>query len=214
MNEMGSTGTTATLLIISSIIFGAAIISATSSEITEETSDEGNLLNYAQQITDETSDEITTYLQTPYKLGKYYGPAHNQKIEKIIIMIKSMISKEINISDLTVKLFDGYNICLLSYSGNAELVEHYDVFEHPIWDKTTENDFSIIVTLDKDNSLVDHDKITEKTDMAYIIIKLPENMQMSKGDTMSITLIPTIGIQRTINIEAPLPMRPIVDFDN
>ena len=62
MNQVGSAGLTVTLLLVSSIIFGASIANITSDELTEE---EANLFNYAEQITEQTSEEITTYLQTP-----------------------------------------------------------------------------------------------------------------------------------------------------
>ena len=49
--------------------------------------------------------------------------------------------------------------------------------------------------------------------MAYIIIKLPPDFYMKKGDTTIVQLFLTSGIIKTISLEAPLPMNSIVNFD-
>lgn len=212
MDNMGSTGIAVILILLSSAAFGTAIVSVTSNGLDNNPS-EDDLAQLATQITDETADKITTYIQTTNILGKYYGEPHHQKIEKIVIMIKSMVSKDISLSELSLELNNGNSVIMLCYAGDAEFIGSNDVFEHPIWNNLDENSFGFIVTHDKDSSLVDYDTINDNTDMAYLIIKLPEYMAMSKGDTMTITLTPSNGITRTIDLEAPLPMKSIVSFE-
>ena len=102
---------------------------------------------------------------------------------------------------------------MLYYSGQAEFIKKEPLFEHPIWQNTNEVDFSLIVTLDKDNSITSYDTINDYTDTAYIIINLPEEFTMKKGDSLTITLFPSTGITRTTTIVAPLPIKPVVSFD-
>ena len=211
MDNAGSAGITITMLLISSVFMGATIFNVTSNE-TEDNLSENDLAELAQQVADETVDKITSYLETPYTLGKFYGPAHHQKIEKIVIMVESWISKDINMSELTIELYNGNSVRILSYSGYAEPVGSNDVFEHPIWNSITDNTFGIIVSHDKDNSLVDYDIINDRTDKAFLAIKLPESMAMSKGDIMTVTLSPSNGVTRTLELEAPLPMKSVVNF--
>ena len=212
MDNVGSTSIALILLLVGSAVFGATVVSVTSDGVNNEPT-ENDLTQSLLKITDETSDKITTYIQTTQVLGKYYGEPHNQKIEKIVIMIKSMISKNISLADLSIELNNGNSVIMLYYSGDAEFIGSNDVFEHPIWNNIDESSFGFIVTHDKDGSLVNYDKINDNTDMAYLIIKLPEYMMMSKGDTMTVTINPSNGITRIIDLEAPLPMKSIVSLN-
>jgi archaellin len=126
-------------------------------------------------------------------------------------MIKPLIIQDIDISQLTVKINNGDNVKILEYSGNAEYIESNPLFEHPLWEKTSPNDFSFIITKDTDGSLIDN--IIINSDMAYIIISLSEGFEMVKGDTLIVTLIPLSGQTRTITLEAPLPMSRVISFD-
>jgi len=211
MDNAGSTGITITMLLISSVFIGATFFNVISN-VAEDNISENDLAELAQQLTFDTVDEITTYLETPYSLGKYYGPANNQKIEKVVIMVESWISKDINMSELTLELYNENSVRILSYSGYAESVGSNNVFEHPIWNSITDDTFGIIVSHDKDNSLVVYDILNDRTDKAFLSIKLPENMAMSKGDIMTVILSPSNGITRTLELEAPLPIKSVVNF--
>lgn len=74
----------------------------------------------------------------------------------------------------------------------------------------TDIDFGFIVILDKDQSIIDYGTINDNTDMTYIIIKLPNDFTMKKGDTLELTLSPSTGVTKTINLKAPLPIKQIV----
>ena len=60
---------------------------------------------------------------------------------------------------------------------------------------------------------MEYDVINEDTDMAFVIIRLSDDMTMTKGDKLILTLFPSSGIARTIILEAPLSMRSIVTFE-
>lgn len=211
MSNRGSIAITGAILITSVILISATAASLLGSE-SEETSEE-DLIEYYNQVVDETIDEITTYLQITDKLGKYYGVPHQQKIEKIAIMVKPLISIDIDISELTIKLCDGNTVKILNYSGNAESIGSQSLFGHSLWNGLSEGTFGFIVTHDKDNSLVNYNTINKNTDMTYIVIKLSEEFALKKGDVLIVTLFPESGIQKTIKLEAPLPMRSIISFE-
>ena len=112
-----------------------------------------------------------------------------------------------------IKLCNGEKIKMLFYSGQAEFIHSSSLFEHPIWNTIENETFGFIVTLDKDRSLVDHNTINDNTDMAYIIIKLSEDFAMKKGDRITTTFFPSAGIEKTMTLEAPLPMKRIVTLN-
>ena len=207
MNSWGSTGITAVILLISFLLIGITVASVITGETGVDVTTEEDI----EQMLDDVLEEITTYIQIKDKIGKYYGVDGQLRIEKVAIMIKPLIKQNINISELTIKLCNGNNVKILGYSGNAEYIESNPLFEHPIWSDTTTNDYSFIVTLDRDRSLVDYDVLNG--DMAYIIIKLSEDFSMVKGDSLIVTLFPSSGLARTTTLEAPLPMNRVISFE-
>jgi len=101
---------------------------------------------------------------------------------------------------------------MLDYCGNAVFIDSNSLFEHPIWNNISYSNFGFIVIHDKDRSLVDYNAINDNTDMAYIIINFSEEFSMTKGETMDVTLFPSSGIKRTITLDAPLPMKQLVNL--
>jgi len=211
MNNLGSMAITSMILLISAALIGVVAMSVLSSG-SGDTSEE-DLIEFYDQVVDESVNEIITYLQITDKLGKYYGAPHQQKIEKIAIMVKPLVSINIDVSELIIKLCDGNTVKILNYSGNAAFIASQSLFEHSLWDDITEKTFRFIVTHDKDNSLVDYNTVNKNSDKAYIIIKLSEDFYMEKGDIMVVSLFPGSGIKRTTILEAPLPMKSVVSLD-
>ena len=211
-DDGGSVGVTMILVLVASVLIGATAASVIMGEA-DGTSPEDDLAEFAEQILDETIDEITTYIQIPERYGKYYGEPRQQKIEKIALEIKSLVSKTIDLSNLTIKLYNGDMILTLFYSGNSEFIGPNSLFEHPLWNTLTEHDFGFIVTHDNDNSIVEYDAITENTDRAYLVIHLPDSMTMQKGETLTVKIVPTAGIIRSIELKAPLPIKSVVIFE-
>ena len=204
MNNQGATGIATAILLISFILIGAtaaSVIMGDSGNNPEE--------NY-EEILEEALDEISTYIQIKDALGKYNSTTEEQHIQKIAILIKPLFSIDIDASKLMIKLNNGKQIKMLYYNKQAEFISSNSLFEHPIWTTMTDTDFGFIVILDKDQSIIDYGTINDNTDMTYIIIKLPNDFTMKKGDTLELTLFPSTGITKTINLKAPLPIKQIV----
>jgi hypothetical protein len=70
--------------------------------------------------------------------------------------------------------------------------------------------FGILSTIDDDNSIINSHLINKNTDMAFIIIKLPDENAMNKDDSLVLTILPSPGIGRTVTLEAPLPIKNVV----
>lgn len=204
MNNQGATGIATAILLISFILIGAtaaSVIMGDSGNNPEE--------NY-EEILEEALDEISTYIQIKDALGKYNSTTEEQHIQKIAILIKPLFSIDIDASKLVIKLNNGKQIKMLYYNRQAEFISSNSLFEHPIWTTMTDTDFGFIIILDKDQSIIDYGTINDNTDMTYIIIKLPNDFTMKKGDTLELTLFPSTGITKTINLKAPLPIKQIV----
>jgi len=212
MDNTGSAGITVLIILMASVLLGVTAASVLLSE-TNGSSPEDDLAELADQVLDETIDKITTYIQIKDRYGKFYGEIGQQKIQKIALEIKSLISKNIDISDLTIELNNGEKIKTLYYNYNVETIGSNSVFEHFIWNNINEDYFGLIAIHDNDNSLVNYSAITENSDRAYLIIRLPDDMAMSKGETLSVKLVPTIGITRSIELKAPLPIKPVIVFE-
>lgn len=204
MNNQGATGIATAILLISFILIGAtaaSVIMGDSGNNPEE--------NY-EEILEEALDEISTYIQIKDALGKYNSTTEEQHIQKIAILIKPLFSIDIDASKLVIKLNNGKQIKMLYYNRQAEFISSNSLFEHPIWTTMTDTDFGFIIILDKDQSIIDYGTINDNTDTTYIIIKLPNDFTMKKGDTLELTLFPSTGITKTINLKAPLPIKQIV----
>lgn len=209
MNNWGSNKITTVIVLMCFMLIAATVVSVIGSDPADgDPSPEEEM----DQMLEEILSEITSYLQIKDRMGKYHGGPHQQKIEQVAIMIKPLFTQEIDISELTIKICDGNTLKILNYSGESELIGTNGLFGHSIWDTLSEDNFGFVVTHDTDNSLTDFNTINKNTDMAYLIFKLSEDMPMSKGDTIVVTLFPSSGIEKTILLEAPLPMKSIVSL--
>ena len=206
MDNKGATSAATALLLISSILIAATIVTIITSG-TDESSEED-----MDQILEEALDEISTYIQIKDIVGKYSSKENGQKIEQIAIMIKPLFSVEIDLSQLLIKLDNGNQVKILYYNQNADFIGAQNLFSHSIWSSLNATNFSLIVTNDNDNSIIDFNTINENTDMIYLIIKLPDDFKLKKGDQLLITLFPSTGITKIINIEAPLPIKQVVSL--
>jgi archaellin len=208
MNNLGSTGITTIILLISSLLIGATVISVVTGGTGGDTTPSEEDIN---QMVNDVLNEITTYIQIKDQMGKYYLENGVQKIKKIAILVKPLVSQGIDISQLTIKLYNGYDVRILNYSGNAQFIGTNSLFEHPIWNDISENSFGFIATLDSDRSLVDYNILNG--DMAFIIIELSSDFSIVQGESVTMTLFPSSGITKTITLEAPLPIKPVVSFE-
>lgn len=210
MGSLRSTTLISMIILVTFILLGVVVASVITG-ITSETTGATEEHNYEQMV-EETIDEITTYIQIRDQKGKYYEVDGQMEIQKIALLISPLISQDIDVTGLTIMLDNGENVKVLYYSGSSSNLNSDKLFEHTIWDSLDSNDFSFITIIDDDSSLVNFNTINDYRDNAYLIFKLPPDMQLCKKDKMVITLFPSSGIDRTIFLEAPPALTSVVDF--
>lgn len=208
MGRLFITGLIGSILLISLILIGITIGSAITGGTLGSTTEQ----DY-QHMVDEVIDGISTYIQIKDQKGKYYNIDGVKKIEKIALWVSPLFSQDIDVSQLMIQLCDGEKVAVLTYNGNAEYFESYSLFEHPIWDSLTDANFGFLSIVDLDGSLVSYDTINENSDNAYVLIRLPEDMMLTKGESLTVTLFPSTGIVRTTILEAPPPIKSVVTFE-
>lgn len=204
MDNNAQLGTIAGILLLVFILIGAvsASVIITDSPITSEED--------LTKITDEILDELCSYLQIKQIVGKYQTIQGQQRINKIAILIKPLVSQTIDLSHMTLELSDGNNYRILFYNGTAGSIRSQSLFEHPTWNNLTNGTYGLLSTIDDDNSIITTHKINDYTDMAFIIIKLPDNAALTQDTQLVLTLRPSPGIGRTVTLEAPLPIKNVV----
>jgi archaellin len=202
---------TGSIILITTILIGIIAVSVLSSP--SDSNSEEDMIELYNQIVEESIDEISTYLKITDKLGKYYGEPRHQRIEKIAIMIKPLVTINVDISEMTIKICNGNTVKILTFNGISENIGSQSLFGHSMWNSVDENKFSFIVTHDKDKSLLEHNTINKNSDMGFVIIKLPKDFYMEKGDNLVVTLFPETGITRTTVLEAPIPIKSVVSLD-
>ncbi len=204
MDDQAKLGTIAGILLLLFILIGAvsASVIITNTGITSE--DDLN------RITNEIVDELCSYLQIKQIIGKYQMIQGEQRINKIAILIKPFVSQNIDISKMTIELSDGEQYKILFFNGSTGSIRSHSLFEHPLWDSITNDTFGLLSTIDDDNSIINSHLINKNTDMAFIILKLPDENAMNKDDLLDVTILPSPGIGRTVTLEAPLPIKNVV----
>jgi archaellin len=205
MNNKGNLGLVTGMLLVGFLLIGAVSASVIMKSTTTSTSDKN--LN---QITNEVVDEITTYIQIKDVVGKYQTIQDEQRIQQIAILIKPLVTLDIDITHMMIKISNGEQIYILYYNGNGNTYGSSSLFSHPAWSTLTENTFTIITLIDDDQSIIASHVMNKNTDTAFLLLKLPLGITMRNGDAIQITLIPTPGMQRTVTIEAPLPTSHVV----
>ncbi|MBN2603714.1 MAG: hypothetical protein JXA91_06255 [Candidatus Thermoplasmatota archaeon] len=205
--QKGSVGLIAIILLLSALLIGVTAASIISISNNGNFSEEN-----IEKIVDDAVNEITTYIQIKDAIGKYYGEPPNQCIEKIALMITPLISQEIDISCLKIQISNKDNLHFAIYNNKVDNIGSNPLFEHYLWKELSNLSFGLIVINDNDNSLKDFNTFNKNSDVAYIIINLPKEYHMKKGDEIRVTLFPSTGIERSINLLAPLPIKNIVTF--
>jgi len=204
MDDQARLGTIAGILLLMFLLIGAASASwiITDSEITSE--DELN------RITNEVIDEICSSLHIKQIIGKYQEFQGEQRITKIAILIKPYVSQTIDITHMTITLCDGQQYTILFFNGTAGSLRSSSLFDHPQWDSMTAGTFSVLSTIDDDTSIVNSQLINKNTDMLFLLLSFPDGTGMKQDDVLEVTILPSPGIGRTVSLEAPLPIKPIV----
>lgn len=207
MNNWGSSGIYAIM-----ILFGIILVSVVAAEVINDSGGTTIEQDFSQ-MTDEAIDKYSTYIDIDFKVGKFYQIEGVQKIKRIALQISPLFSTDIDLTELTVQLLDKDTLEILNFSGVAKYYAGGSVFDNSIWNNVTVNNFGFLVINDRDKSIIDFNIINENSDRAYLLIKLSDNMALSKYDSLYVTVIPGTGISRSITLEAPMPIKSVVIFD-
>ena len=194
MNNKGNMGISAIPVLISFLIAGATTSSVILKSSDTTSGDVGQIVNDALE-------KITTYLEINDAIGKYDVTDGVRSVEKIVLLVKPLVSTNINMSEVMIKISNDNDVLLLSYSGYAvERSSAETIFENKIWDKT-DNAFGLIVLIDTDNSLLTYSVMNDDT--AFIAIKLPSGFAMTNDESLTISIIPAQGTTTSVVIETP-----------
>jgi archaellin len=205
MNNQGNLGITTGILLIGFLLIGA--VSASVIINTTQTVSSDKDLN---KITNEVVDKICSYIEIKDIVGKFQQVQGQQKITQLLILINPLISQQIDIKHMTIKLTDGEQLRFLYFNGNVNTVNSYSLFDHPSWNTITPDTYSILSVIDDDGSITSSHVFNKNTDLAFIQIKLSPEAALIKGDSLQITILPSPGMERTVTIEAPLPTTHVV----
>jgi archaellin len=209
MNDFGSSGILS-LFFISIILLGTATIS---NELILKENDE-NIYNpeHFEEMLNDTLEEISTYFNIKQIYGKYYNHNNIYNIEKIIILLKPYFDINFDITDLNILLSNGEKTIVLKFNDEVGNVDQNDIFEHENWKSIYHGSYSILVISDKDDSIKEFNIINENTDMIFITLLISDYFGFEKGDTIKISIIPSIGNSQTFSLKAPLPTSKIVNL--
>jgi archaellin len=208
MGKLFTAGLTSLLLLIALMFIGITVASILTGQIVRSSSEQD-----LEQMAEKTIDEISTYLLIKDQKGKFNEINGKQKIEKIALWITPLITQEIDLSKLTIQLYNGEAVNYLTYDGNSANLELNSLFDHPIWNNINGSNFGFISIVDIDNSLINYQTFNDCSDNAYVVFRLPDFMTLSKHEEIIVTLFPSTGITRTIELKAPIPINPVVSFE-
>ena len=207
MSSWRSTGITMMILLVVVLLVAISVASVITEETTSATTDYN-----IDEITDEIFNELTSYIQIKDQKGRFSEINGEKRIEKIALLISPMVSQEIDLSQLTIQIDNGDEVRILTYN-NSEKIDSKSLFEHDLWDSLNGENYGLISIVDLDDSIVDYNALTENSDNAYLVFKLPSSMTMKKYDKIFVTLFPSSGITRTTILKAPMPMSSVITFE-
>ncbi len=203
-NNLAATLSQSTILLVALLILGVTTVSV----LTAQSQDMSEL--ELEQMVQETIDDLSTYITTEDAIGRYSRSMDPPRINRIGVMIQPLFSVDIDVSGLLVKINNGESMQIQYYSENVAALESYSFFDHPLWSELNDSSFGLLTIYDKDESITLYDTLNDHTDITYLIIQLPSAFNLYYGDELTITLIPTIGINREIRVKAPLPIKTTV----
>ena len=151
MSNIRVSGITVLILLISMILIAMTVSSVLTDSSTGSVNEED-----IDQMTQDTIDEISSYLQIRDRKGKFYRIDNELKINKIALLISPLVTQDIDLSHLTIQIDDGNDINILTYSSNATTKNSGCVFEDDIWNQLNGQNFGLIVLTDQDESITEY----------------------------------------------------------
>ncbi len=158
-----------------------------------------------------TITELTTLLQIKNSYASFNSTTQPAKIEKMAFFIKPFHDTPLNLCTLTVALHTQHDITF--FKPTHHITDSANtLFNNAIWSQTPPAYYSIISLNDRDSSVQDHLLINSNTDTFYLLLKIPDELTLEKGDQFSILLLPSQGLQHKIDLEIPLPINQVVEL--
>jgi len=199
--EIG-TGITFIILLISLLLIGVT----TASVIIGNSQSSGSLSeDDLNTMINDIVNDVSTYIKISEVYGKYYETDHGFRIQRIGIPIKLLYTSELDLSQLTIELNDGNQLMILHFNDQAASIQSRSLFDHGLWSTVNDSNFSILVVNDDDQSINNYHTFNKNTDNGFLVIRLSPSLEMKNGDELTITLVPSLGSQRTVHTIAPLP---------
>jgi archaellin len=161
------------------------------------------------RFVDETMQDITSYISVTEVMGRFEGD-DSLGISKIAFYVKPMFSQDIDISSLTMRIDEGDDLFFYQYDDDVQKLDSSGLFSYSLWDEVSEAMFGVIVVHDEDDSIEQYHVLNDRSDMIYIIVNVPYNHRLNSGESVDVTLLQTSGIQKTIALHVPLPMKRVV----
>jgi len=193
------------------IILGMVVITSTANTLiiqTEQDFDEEEV----NELLDEIYNDISTYIKIDRAIGIYQTVDNQRILSKIAIQVHSLFSKDIQIKDMVIEISNGDQIKYFSNIYFYDTLENHSLFAHPLFNQISEGSFGVISISDKDDSISGQQLINHNSDRFFIIINLTDVMKIKSGDYLSLTLVPSVGTIRTIEITPPFSTKPVVDL--
>ena len=181
------------------VLIASFLVAGSTSNIMLE--DVDRLNQEMETIANDVLEEIMNYLKIEDVVGKYYYNGTVKRVEKIVLTVKQYINNPINISELKIEVSNDEDVIIKNFYGKSFKIDSYTLFQHIAWESLKNNTFGVLVTGDKDRSILDHNIMNDEP--IYILIPLPEQFKMGNKESMSISIIPNNGIATSTYIETP-----------
>jgi archaellin len=190
------------------MLIGVTVASVMSNETTGTVTEQD-----IDQMTNEIIDEISTLLQIKDAKGKYYNINGERKITQILLLVSEWVSQDIDLNQSLIQIDNGETVRILSYSGMVSNLDSSPLFDHTIWENLNGENFGLVVIRDRDSSIIDYHTLNENTDMVYVLIRLPDDMTISKYDEIYITIINPVGTLQRMRFEVPFSTKNVITLE-
>jgi len=154
--------------------------------------------------------DITTYTSIDSILGYYQQSQEQRSIQQIAIQFHPKFSTAFQLSETFIEISDGIENRILYFNKDVEELTPYDLFHHPLWNTIKNESYGILTILDNDLSMIEYNILNENTDRAYLIFNIPQSMILEKGDVIDISLYPSTGMKKTLEITITFSIQPLV----
>jgi archaellin len=156
---------------------------------------------YSQLVDDVTTD-LTSYLEVRQIIGKF-DPTHHYP-PRIAINIHPLTTNTIDLNKMTVQITTTSDLFIYNYRESFSL-KTGSLFSDDTWNRLATDTYSFTVSNDDDASIQAAHTLNKNTDTGFLLLTLPDTMNLNPYDTFELTIMPTPGQPRVFTLEVPLP---------